>query len=245
VILEPTVFEAPAPGFLEGLAALCRERGALLVFDEMWTGFRLALGGAQERFSVTADLACFSKAVANGMPLAILTGRREVMALLEREVFFFTTFGGEALSLAAARATLRELAERDVPAHLERIGGLLRDGYNDLARELGLPYTACVGYACRSLVTFSAEAGDPLEMKSLVQQELLRHGVLWAGFHNLSYAHGEADVRHTLAAYREALGVLDRAVRNRDVRGALRGRPVEPVFRRTTRFDTRPVGARA
>ena len=75
----------------------------------MWTGFRLALGGAQERFGVTADLACFSKAIANGMPLSVLTGRADVMRLLEKDVFFFTTFGGEALSLAAAQATLREL----------------------------------------------------------------------------------------------------------------------------------------
>jgi glutamate-1-semialdehyde 2,1-aminomutase len=94
VVLEPVAFEAPAPGYLEGLREECDRAGALLVFDEMWTGFRLALGGAQERFAVRADLACFSKAVANGMPLSVLTGRRDVMGLLDRDVFFFTTFGG-------------------------------------------------------------------------------------------------------------------------------------------------------
>ena len=116
VILEPTTFEAPREGFLEGLAAACRRAGALLIFDEMWTGFRLALGGAQEFFGVTPDLACFSKAVANGMPLSILAGRKDVMSLLEQDVFFFTTFGGEALSLAAAKATILEMQEKDVPA---------------------------------------------------------------------------------------------------------------------------------
>src|SRR5262249_48352539 len=100
VILEPVTFEPPKPGYLAGLREACEEAGALLVFDEMWTGFRLALGGAQEHFGVRADLACFSKAVANGMPLSLLTGRADVMSLLERDVFFFTTFGGEALSLA-------------------------------------------------------------------------------------------------------------------------------------------------
>src|SRR5882757_6447795 len=102
VLLEPMVFEEPRAGFLQELAVLCKARGALLIFDEMWTGFRVALGGAQERFGVRADLACFSKAVANGMPLSVLTGRADVMQLLERDVFFYTTFGGEALSLAAA-----------------------------------------------------------------------------------------------------------------------------------------------
>jgi glutamate-1-semialdehyde 2,1-aminomutase len=109
IILEPTVFEAPKEGFLQGLRELCEKNGSLLIFDEMWTGFRLALGGAQEFFGVRADLMTFSKAVANGMPISILAGRREVMRLCEKDVFFFTTFGGEALSLAAAKATITEL----------------------------------------------------------------------------------------------------------------------------------------
>jgi glutamate-1-semialdehyde aminotransferase len=241
VILEPVTFEPPRDGFLHELKRLCRERGALLVFDEMWTGFRLALGGAQEHFGVLPDLACFSKAVANGMPLSILAGRADVMHLLAEDVFFFTTFGGEALSLAAAQATIREMRRRDVIGHLARVGRRLKDGYNALAAERGLEFTACIGYDCRSLVTFDTRAGDPLLMKSLVQQELIRRGVLWSGFHNLSFSHTDADVDHVLAVYREALAVLADAVRAGRVREALRGQPVEPVFRRTTRFHTKPA----
>ena len=114
IILEPMVFEAPKPGFLEGLRAICDKRGIVLIFDEMWTGFRLALGGAQEAFGVRADLACFSKAVANGMPLSVLSGRADIMQLCEKDVFFFTTFGGEALSLAAAKATIQVIREHNV-----------------------------------------------------------------------------------------------------------------------------------
>jgi glutamate-1-semialdehyde aminotransferase len=241
VILEPTVFEAPKPGFLEGLRRLCTRKGALLVFDEMWTGFRVAVGGAQQAFGVTADLACFSKAIANGMPLSVLTGRRDVMRMLDKDVFFFTTFGGEALSLAAAKATITELRDKDVPAQLARQGKRLREGYNAIARELGLDYTSAIGQDCRSLVTFDAKAGNPLEMKSLVQQEMIRAGVLWGGFHNMSFSHGDADVDHVLAAYRKALPVLARAVQAKDVRSALRGAPVEPVFRKTSNFNTKPV----
>jgi glutamate-1-semialdehyde 2,1-aminomutase len=246
VILEPMTFEEPKAGFLEGLRQLCRERGALLVFDEMWTGFRLALGGAQERFGVTADLACFSKALANGMPLAALTGRRDVMSLLENDVFFFSTFGGEALSLAAAKATIAELRAHDVPAHLARLGAGLKDGYNAVARELALDYTACVGHPARSLVTFDAKAAPPLLMKSYVQQELIRRGILWNGFHNLSFSHDEGDVDHTIAAYFEVLALLKDAVAKGDLAERLEGEPVAPVFRKTTRFHTKPVpeGAR-
>jgi glutamate-1-semialdehyde aminotransferase len=241
VILEPVVFEEPKGNFLRELRALCTKRGVLLVFDEMWTGFRLALGGAQQVFDVKADLACFSKAVANGMPLSVLTGRRDVMRLLERDVFFFTTFGGEALSLAAAKATITEMRRRPVHARLAEVGKRLREGYCAIARELGLDYTACVGFDCRTLVTFDAKAGDPLAMKSLVQQEMIKRGVLWGGFHNVAFAHSDADVDHTLAAYREALPILAKAVEEKKVLERLRGDRVEPVFRKTTQFNTKPV----
>jgi glutamate-1-semialdehyde 2,1-aminomutase len=239
-ILEPMVFDEPRDGFLHELKAACRRNGTLLVFDEMWTGFRFALGGAQERFGVQADLMCYSKAIANGMPLAVLAGRADVMRLCDKEVFFFTTFGGEALSLAAAQATIRELGDRRVPAYLERQGRVLRDGYNQLARDLGMPYTQAIGAACRSLVTFDPEAGNPLEMKSLVQQELFARGILWSGFHNISFSHTDTDVAVALAAYREALTVLKQAVDAGSVCGALLGSPVEPVFRRTSNFNIKP-----
>jgi glutamate-1-semialdehyde aminotransferase len=241
VILEPVVFEEPRGDFLRELKALCDSRGALLVFDEMWTGFRVALGGAQERYGVKPDLACFSKAVANGMPLSVLTGRREVMELLDRDVFFFTTFGGEALSLAAAKATIDVLRSKSVPAHLEEHGRRLRDGFNAIARDLGMGYVSCAGLPARTIVTFAPTAGaTALEMKSLAQQELLKRGVLWGGFHNMSLSHGEAEVRYMLDCWRDVLGTLGRAVADARVREALRGEAVEPVFRKTSQFHTKP-----
>jgi len=199
----------------------------------MWTGFRVALGGAQQRYDVTADLACFSKAIANGMPLSALTGRADVMRLLEEDVFFFTTFGGEALSLAAAKATIEDLRELEVPAKLEYAGTQLQQGYNHLAEKKGLSHTKASGLPCRSIVTFDAGAGDPLLQKSLVQQELIRHGVLWTGFHNLSLAHGEAEIDHVLAAYDRALDTLSTALAKGRLAESLRGKPVQPVFRKT------------
>jgi len=244
VILEPVVFEEPRAGFLHELKKLCHANGSLLVFDEMWTGFRIALGGAQQRYDITADLACFSKAVANGMPLSILVGRRDVMSLLDRDVFFFTTFGGEALSLAAAKATIGVLREQNVVAHLERQGTKLRDGVQAAARDLGMKYVSCVGLPARTMVAFAAtgaaSGADALEMKSLVQQELFKRGLLWGGFHNLSLAHGDAEIEHTLASWREVLPILHAAVGEGRVREMLRGKPVEPVFRRTSQFHTKP-----
>jgi glutamate-1-semialdehyde 2,1-aminomutase len=168
------------------------------------------------------------------MPISLLTGRADVMRLFDEDVFFFTTFGGEALSLAAAKATIAEIKERDVCAALERQGKKLLDGFNQLAQSKRLGGTRATGAPCRSLIVFDAGAGDPLLQKSVVQQELIRHGVLWTGFHNMCFSHSDADVEHVLAGYDRALDVLASALRKNALAAALRGRPVQPVFRKTS-----------
>jgi glutamate-1-semialdehyde aminotransferase len=240
VILEPVVFEAPKDNFLAKVREVCDANGVVLIFDEMWTGFRIALGGAQEYYGVNSDLQCFSKAIANGMPLSVLSGKKEIMQLCEKDVFFFTTFGGEALSLAAAKATIHELRTKNVPEYLARLGKKLTDGYNEIVNTLGMSYTRASGMPYRSIVTFDASAGNPLEMKSLLQQELIKRGVLWGGFHTMSFSHTEEDVAYTLEAYRDALSVLAKAVETNSVNTALRGEPVEPVFRKTSNFNLKP-----
>ncbi len=240
IILEPFVFEAPKDNFLQDLRKLCDENGILLIFDEMWTGFRIALGGAQEYFGVNADLATFSKAVANGMPISILTGRKEIMQVLDEKVFFYTTFGGEALSLAAAKATINELRDKNVPKYLNDKGKLLKSGYNEIVQSLNIDYSKCIGYDCRSLITFDPKAGNTLEMKSLVQQEMIKRGILWGGFHNMSYSHTNDDIEYTLNTYKEVLPILKKAVSENNIKGYLKGEPVVPVFRKVSNFNTKP-----
>ncbi|MFQ5606993.1 MAG: aminotransferase class III-fold pyridoxal phosphate-dependent enzyme [Candidatus Zixiibacteriota bacterium] len=242
VILEPVIFTEPKENFLHAVSEICQREGVVLIFDEMWTGFRLAIGGAQEYFGIKPDLATYSKAVANGMPISMLTGKREIMQLNEDDCFFFTTFGGEALSLAAAKATITEIRDQNVPAYLDEQGKKLKSGYNAIAEKLGLDFTRCTGYTCRSLVNFDASAGDPLLLKSLVQQEMIKRGILWSGFHNVSFSHTDADVGYTLKTYEEVLTILKQAVEENRVGEQLRGEPVRPVFRKTTDFNTKPVG---
>lgn len=241
VILEPVVFEAPKDDFLYKIAEICKLNHIVLIFDEMWTGFRMAIGGAQEYFNITPDLATYSKAVANGMPISILTGKRKIMKVLEDEVFFFTTFGGEALSLAAAKATINEMISKNVILYLNTLGGKLKDGYNNIALELGMDYTKAVGYNFRSMVTFDEKAGDPLILKSFVQQELIRRGILWSGMHNMCYSHSNIDVEYTLSAYCEVLLLLKEAVEKGTVSDQIKGIPVQPTFRKTSDFNTKPI----
>jgi glutamate-1-semialdehyde aminotransferase len=240
VILEPVVFEAPVDNFLHQVAEICHNKGILLIFDEMWTGFRMAMGGAQEYFGIKADLATFSKAIANGMPVSVLTGKREIMQVLEDDVFFFTTFGGEALSLAAAKATIQIMKDKNVISKISTTGEILKEGYNRIASDLGLDYTKTVGYNFRTMVTFNEKAGNPLELKSFVQQELIKRGILWSGMHNISYAHSNDDINYTLSAYQEVLSLLKEAVASNTVLQKIRGIPVQPTFRKTSGFNTKP-----
>lgn len=240
VILEPVVFQEPKDNFLHKVADLCKEKNIVLIFDEMWTGFRMALGGAQEYFGITPDLATYSKAVANGMPISILTGKKEIMQLADEDIFFYTTFGGEALSLAAVKATIAEMKEKNVQAYLDKQGAKLKDGYNKIAETLGMDYTKASGYNWRSIISFDAKAGDPLILKSLVQQEMIKRGVLWGGFHNMSFSHSDEDIEYTLKAYEQVLPILKKAVEENNVKDLLRGKPVQPVFRKTDNFNMKP-----
>lgn len=246
VILEPFIFEAPQNNFLQALAEACSENGTLLIFDEMWTGFRIALGGAQEYFNVKPDLAVYSKACANGMPIALLTGRADVMELFNNEVFSYTTFGGEALSLAACMATIQEIRDKNVPQYLDEKGQILKDGYNKIATEFGLEnLTKCVGYNCRSMVVFAPEAGNGLEVKALMQQEMIKRGVLWAGFHNMCFSHTDEDINYTLSAYREVIPIIKQAIENQSVVSYLKGEVLETVFRKTSNYNIKPALVKA
>jgi glutamate-1-semialdehyde aminotransferase len=174
VIMEPVSAVPPENEFLQQVKELSHKEGAVFIFDEIITGFRFALGGAQELFQVTPDLATFGKSMSNGMPLAALVGKEEIMREFE-EVFFSFTYGGETLSLAAAMATIQEIEQREVLSFIWEQGKKLMDGYNKIVGEMKMDrYTRCLGYPPRSIITFFPEDDlDPLEMKSLVQQELL------------------------------------------------------------------------
>lgn len=233
VIMEPYGATLPTPGFLEGVRDLAHRHGAVLIFDEVASGFRFEAGGIYRRFGVEPDLACFGKAMANGVPLSALVGRAEVMRVLD-EVFFSFTFGGETLGLAAAKATITEMRTKPVLQHIEEVGCILLDGFNQLSSAAGFQgMIECVGLGPRSFVTF-ASIGDapPLVVKSLFQQEVIKRGILSiSAGHCPSFSHSREDIDRTLVAYREAFAVLREAAAAGAIAERLEGRPVLPVFR--------------
>lgn len=232
VILEPMSSVYPRGGFLEGVRDLTHRAGALLVFDETLTGFRFALGGAQALFDVTPDLATFGKGVANGFPLSIVVGSSEVMRWME-EIFFSTTFGGETLSLAAARAVITKMRKEPVIETMAARGQRLKSGFgqllekhraHDLMSIAGHPALSYLGFADREPYT-------SWEIKTYFLQEVFERGVLTVGGHNLSYAHTEEDIETTLGVYDDVIGQLVECVSKRKLREQLRCEPLEPLFR--------------
>jgi glutamate-1-semialdehyde aminotransferase len=232
VVMEPVGVVAPEDGFLEGAAEAARAHGALLVFDEVITGFRFGLGGAGARFGVTPDLAALGKAMANGYPLSAVVGRRELMEGFTN-VFFSGTFGGETLSLAACSATLAKLESLDVPAHLEQQGTRLQGGLGRLLADTGLDaHVTCAGLGPRSVVSFRKDGEDWWDLKSLFQQECIRRGLLFTGGHNMCLAHTGEVVDEVLAVYGAVVPLVAEAVRADTVAERLEGTPVQPVFRK-------------
>lgn len=231
VILEPVDFTAPNPGFLEEVKEIAHRFGAVLIFDEIKTGFRIALAGMQEYSGVTPDLATFGKAIANGMPLSVLTGKREIMKEFDR-VFFSFTFGGETLSLAAAMAVIREYEEKGVIGYLWRIGKRLQDGYNELAKKHGiLSRTKCGGLPPMNGPVFLDETGkNDMILKTLFQQETIKHGILFRDRHNISFSHKDKEVDFTLKVYDQVLAVLRKAIESDEIKKFLEVPVIEEIF---------------
>jgi glutamate-1-semialdehyde 2,1-aminomutase len=238
VFLEAVRTDAPVAGFLEGLRALCDAHGTVLVFDEMITGFRYHLHGAQSMYGVRPDLSTFGKALANGFSVSALAGRRELMMLGSRrtpddDVFLLsTTHGAETPGLAAAIATMEVYRAEPVIEHMYRQGERLAAGLRDLAAAHGLAeHVFPVGFPCNLLfATRGADGGPSQEFRTLFLQEVTRRGVLMPSL-VVSYSHTDDDVDVTLDAIDGALGVYAKAMED-GVEHYLVGPPSRPVFDR-------------
>ena len=233
VIMEPVGVVEPKENFLKKVEDLTHKNGSLLIFDEIATGFRFAIGGAQEYFKITPDLACFGKAMANGFPISAIVGKEEIMKLFE-EVFYSFTFGGEIVSIAAAFATIKELKNKNVIPYIWKQGHKIKQVYNNFVREYGLEqYTQCIGFPPRHSIFFKNRDGkEDLILKSLFQQECIKRGILFVGAHVVCFKHSDNDINYTLKVYRTALEILKEAIAQNRVRDYLEGEPLKPVFRR-------------
>lgn len=223
VVIEPMTFIWPEPGYLAGVKELAHRYGALLIFDEMVTGFRFAPGGAQEYFDVTPDLATFGKGIANGYPLSAVAGRAELIDVLET-AFISGTFGGELLSLTAAKVVLERIKGSDVVARVAQTGKELAQRVDSEIEAAGLgDVLSLQGHDAWKFLIWNPEAQEVDALKYLFMQEMSRNGVLMIATHNVTAAHDAADLDHVVAAYRATFAVLNEAIRGNDAAARLDG----------------------
>ena len=220
VIMEPIMFDSgpilPKPGYLEGVRELTKKYNVVLVFDEVITGFRVALGGAQEYFGVTPDVSTFAKAIAGGHPFGVVCGRKEIMECLKPA----GTFNGNPLGTAAALATIAELEKPGVYERLNQLTGMLAEGFRRLAKKHNLKiYTKNIGGAFIFYFGFDDDSDDLREWLGKADvafyqrfvQGCEEYGVRISSKRGrvfLSTAHTEEDIEHTLKVADQVLGEI-------------------------------------
>jgi len=219
VVMEPTRRVDPKPGFLEGVRELCDRAGAVLVFDEITSGWRLALGGAHLRYGVAPDVAVFAKAIGNGHPMAAVIGRADVMQAAQ-ESFISSTYWTEGVGPAAALATIRKMQRVDVPGHVASMGNRFRDGLGEIARRHGV----AVRFAGHpAITTFAFDHPDPLALGTLLTVRMLDRSILSGSGFYATLAHGEKHVDGYLGAADAIFPELAEAVRQGDVSARIGG----------------------
>lgn len=232
VIMEPMASVYPDPDFLQEVKKLAHDNGALLIFDETITGFRFAKGGAQEEFGVTPDLTTLGKGMANGFPLSAVVGKKEIMMEMEN-IFFSGTFGGELLSLAAAKSVLKMHQERDITGKLAKIG---TDIQEKVEKEIHLTGLANVfkftGHPSWKFLNWRSDDGTDIQIiKTFFMQEMFTRGILLLGTHNVSTAIGEKQISKIGSAYGETLESLAHGLKNHNLSEHLAAIPLEPLFK--------------
>ena len=239
VVLEPAASEEPEDGFLHQVQDLCRANGIVFVLDEMITGFRWHIKGAQHTYGVTPDICTFGKAMANGFAVACVAGRREIMELgsiefegRERVFLLSTTHGAEMCGLGAFVATIGFLQKNKVVEHLWDYGGKLLTMMKSQAEAHGIADNFKVGgIPCSPYYQTLDQSGqNSLSLRTLFSQEMIRNGVLFPWI-ALSYRHGAEELAMTERAIDKAFAVYRQAM-EQGVEKYLEGPVIKPVFRK-------------
>lgn len=239
VIMEPTTTVGPANNFLHQVKDLCHRNGAVFILDEMITGFRWDLRGAQSYFDIEPDLCTFGKAMANGFAVAALGGKKEIMKIggileegAERVFLTSTTHGAEMSALGAFIKTVEVLQRDNVVQHFWDFGKKLTDGMNNISKDLGLANNFYVeGFACSpNYVVKDAEQNVSLPLRTLFAQEMIKNGVMMP-YLALSHAHQDKELTLTLDAVQASLEVIKKALEG-NIGEFLKSKVIKPVFRK-------------
>lgn len=231
VIMEPMRSVEPPPGYLAGVAQLCKERGVVLIFDEVTSGWRINLGGVQTHCGVTPDMTVLAKGMSNGYPMGAVVGRRWVMEPAAR-MFISSTYWSDTIGLRAALTTIRELRRRDVSTQLMQFGRTLQQQLNQVAGEVGLN-VRCTGVPVHPALQFGVDdPGLKSKLTTLYIQEMAKRGCHGYASFYLNAAQGEAELQQTIAAAREVFTLLQRGLERQELDSLLECDLAQDAFRR-------------
>jgi len=231
IIMEASKASLPQKGFLEGVKELGHKYGVLLIFDEMNTGFRLALGGAQEFYGVTPDMAVFGKDIANGYPLTAVVGHRDVMEA-SKEMFISSTFWDDNSTIAAGLACIRKIKREKVIQHIWKMGEEYIKGWKEIVRKLGIK-AELKGLPCMTSIVFNYKDKSFVNgLKTLYCQELAKRGIFAGGYFPVSFAHKKEEIDKVLEASEGALSIVKKAIDQKSVKGYLEAEESKPLFDR-------------
>jgi len=229
LIMEPIINYEPEEGFLEKIRELTEGNNIILIFDEMKTGFRLDIGGAQKYFDVTPDLAILGKGLSNGFPLSALVGKRVLMEQFEDENCFMSgSYATEKASFKAALKTLEILERGEAIRHIWETGEMLKKGTERILSKHDLgDVIKIVGLAPMTHLIISDHKGATVnEIKSFIQQECVKRGVLFVGYHHTSFAHTREDIEFTINVYDEVFSLLSKALEGKSLKDKLEGKTI-------------------
>lgn len=234
VILEPIQANGPKDDFLQKVKELAHENGAILIFDEVVSGFRYALGGASELYDVVPDMAAFGKGMGNGLPISAVAGKKEIMKQIEEGIFVSTTFGGEALSMAGSIAALKILEKPGAYDYIWKLGTMLKEGLENLIKKYELGDVILVsGLPPHCGVEFEDIGSlDYLDINSIYSQAMIHNGIITVGINNINLSHTEKEIEAFLSAAEEAMVNIKKAIEQDSTEGILIGKKVDPVFKR-------------
>jgi glutamate-1-semialdehyde 2,1-aminomutase len=241
LILEPVKFDPPVDDFLHKVAALCKERGVLLILDEMISGFKWSLKGAHNYFGVQPDMSTWGKGVANGFSACALTGRADIMELGgirnegEDKLFLIsTTHGAETTGLAAMNATIKAFVDNNMIESNWQRGAEVKSRLEQVVLKHGLANALkWIGYPCLlALVCRNAEGNADDSFRTLMMQEMIARGVLFQGLLYTTWSHQQAELDHFVMAFDESCSIYKQAINQGNTDHLLIGRPAKAVFRK-------------
>lgn len=224
VVLEPTLFEEPKNDFLKKVRKMVNTHDSSLILDEVVTGFRFDIAGAQKYFNIKGDMVCFGKGMANGLPLSAITGPTEFMKTFD-DLWVSSTNNSETLSMAGSMAVITEMKEKNTIKHCWNMGEKLFKGWNKIAQENGIN-AQMTGYPIRmDLKCYDENNSESLSMKSLISQEMIKQGIFMSilGSSYISYSHSLTDIEHTLKAFENVCTYIVKKVLDNDYEKYLEG----------------------